>query len=619
MMGSTVRRLYFYVAAFIGLQLFVAGARLLLEVLFEAVFLQPAVGDGDQTLLSLSSGIALVLVGAGLWAIHWIVAQRGQTRDDDRRSTLRRLYLYAVLVVAGLTLLFAAQTALRNLLGIGSLLFDGDALARASASLLVNAAVFGYHWRVAAANRVEVETHGGTATLRRWFLVILSVFGLGMAAYAASDVLYQLLRLTTVPAIGTNTGIRTATASLVAGLAAWVPTYVWGQRLLRAPGPLQADEARSVLRQVYGGLVIVVSAVAALGALVIFLQEAMLALFGDAAWSAVFGEHQQAIATTCVAIPVWLFHSALLGAEARATGTVASVLTARRIVLYLMAAVGLGTLFWGLGGLLSTLLRYAADGRAVLGDWRDPLAWSLALSIVALPVYSWAARTTERLALGSPVEERTLARRIYLYAALLFGIITTIVAVVQLVRLLLGAVLGVEQPRLLTDLALWGGYAVIGSAIGYYHLVLVRRAGDAREEPDTTPIAVALVVEPSLGERLTALLRRELPAADLRVALPGDAAATDAALAGADVLVLSFGALFERATAATLHRFAKPKLLVPTQAPDYDVLGADRGDDVWARETLRALRAHIAASRTEEAAPPPETRPSGAVDAAGAT
>lgn len=598
MTTSTVRRLYFYIAAFIGVQLLITGARILLSVLLGYLFLTTSVTSSDYLLELVSSSLAMLVVGLGLWAIHWLVAQRGIQRDEDRRSSLRRLYLYAVLVVSALVILFNLVVFFENVFQIGTSLFSGDALSTAIANILVHGAIFGYHWLVAASDRALVEVDGGPATLRRWYLVIVSAFGLGGAAWSAADLLYGIIQVIAVPAFGSIRGTTaTAVSGLLAGLAVWLPNYVWGQRLLRTPGPLQDSEARSTLRQVYGGLVIVVSSVVTLTAMGVFLQEVLLSIMGKTSWSSVFADHLLALSTFIVGLVIWRFHQLLLADEARVTGTAASVATAHRMIVYLTAAVGLAALFFGLGGVLSTLLRWGVEGTA-LGDAQDSLALFLALSIVALPVYTLATRRSEQLALGSPIEERTLARRIYIYIALLFGIVTIIVAVVQIIRLALGLALGASEAGALGELGRWIGYALIGGVIGYYYFTLVRRAGEANEE--TMSVTATLIMDAPLSTIIAGRVQRDLVSVDLRVVSPDDIAGITQALTGADVLVTTLPALITALTVPVFDAFDGHRILLPVSVDRYDVVGAMHSDDGWAHETVRALREYAKQLSTEK-------------------
>ena len=95
---TVVRRLYFYAAAFIGLQMLAAGARDLLAALLERLVAAPALGSPGESALRLSADIALLLIGLPLWYFHWRVAQRGIARPEEQQAAIRRLYLYLVLL-----------------------------------------------------------------------------------------------------------------------------------------------------------------------------------------------------------------------------------------------------------------------------------------------------------------------------------------------------------------------------------------------------------------------------------------------------------------------------------------------------------------------------------------
>ncbi len=80
------------------------------------------------------------------------------------------------------------------------------------------------------------------ATLRRWYLVIVSAFGLGGAAWSAADLLYGIIQVIAVPAFGSIRGTTaTAVSGLLAGLAVWLPNY--------RVGPTSATHAGAITRQ----------------------------------------------------------------------------------------------------------------------------------------------------------------------------------------------------------------------------------------------------------------------------------------------------------------------------------------------------------------------------------
>jgi hypothetical protein len=595
-----VRRLYIYAAAFLGLQLLAVGARGMLRLLLEAALSAPAIDSGEQRTAQLSLYTALLIVGVPLWAGHWWWAQRTLGRPDEQHSALRRLYGYAVLLVAILGMLFAARSLIGALLAGTAFAASAPELAGALATLAVNGALWGYHWRVFGADRAVVERAGAPATLRRWYLVITLAFGLGMAGYGAVELLHQLLDLVVAPAIGTYAGLPLALAGTLAGLAIWLPHQRWAGALIRQATPVRADEARSTLRQVYGALVITIALIAALSGLTTLLYWVLQAGFGVTPWSAFATEHTEAFALVVVAAAVWWYHRAQLAEEARRSDIAARSDTARRVTGYLTAAVGLGALYVGAGGLLSTLLQLLVAPDVIGSGWRDGVSLGVALTVVALPVYAWTARSMERLAGSSPVEERTLARRVYLYAALLFGIVATIVAVVAVLRLVIGAVLGTPEENVGAELARWLGYSVVGLAIGAAYALLLRGGSGGRETLGADQTIAILADEP-LRAALATALRRELPGAQVRGLAADQAAGAADELADADTLIVALAAALDEASLRRIGAFTGRRILLPTATPGYDVVGARSDDDI--------VRAAVRAVRTAASSAPPEAPP----------
>ena len=534
-----------------------------------------------------------MLVGLPLWALHWWLAQRAAHAPDEQRARLRRLYAYLTLGVAAVACLIGLSALLGGL--AGGLLWNGaDTRAAGSiATLLVYGAIWLYHGRVFAADRATAERAGGAATLRRWYLAAMLGISLFALALAAIGVVRELL-LAARPALGASPGLGMQAGELLAALLIWLPHQRWWRRLPREATPLRADELRSTLRQVYLALAVTITAVAALGGLAGLLYRVLLAAFGGAGWATLIGDQADAIAIALVSAPLWLFHRAELAAEARLSDMPARPAMARRLIGYVMAAIGLVALFFGLGGLLGTLMRIVAAPQTFGLGWREPLSMEAALALVAQPVYAATAQATERLARGAAAEERALARRIYLYAALLFGIGASVTALVQLLRLALGAALGAATPDLAAELGGWAGYTLIGAALLAYYAWLARRAGRAKSTLGAGMTVAVLAAEP-LRAALLAAIAHELPGAIVR-APDADAAL---AAAGTDLLVVALSEALEGPSAAALRAFPGRRLLLALPAPGDDLVGA-RAAEAVVRDAARAVRA----AASERDAPP---------------
>ena len=145
--SATVRRVYAYLVAATGLALLWVGAVELLHALLDAWL---AGGVWDEPL---ANGLALLAVGAPIWAIFWRRVQRIAERDDlegetERDSWPRKLYLYGVALVGAIVLLISlAQVIYRvllTLLGEPGLALTSNELAHQ----LADSAVAGVLWAV---------------------------------------------------------------------------------------------------------------------------------------------------------------------------------------------------------------------------------------------------------------------------------------------------------------------------------------------------------------------------------------------------------------------------------------------------------------------------------------
>ncbi len=593
MTTHTVRRLYTYLAACIGLYMLSGGASVLCTLLGERWLGGAPIGAAEMTALRMGGAAALIAVGAPLWGGHWLLARRDARQPDGQRSALRRLYAYAVLLVATIVALLGLQEGL-------SLALEGQG-PQALLSPLVDASVAGVvwlaHWRIFCADRDLVEGSGPNATLRRWYLALALWASLAMLSFGAGVLIHAMLQHFVFAAAGTARQLALPAAALISGLALWLPHELWSRRLIRRPGPLQADELGATLRQVFAALVIVSSLVAALTGLTALLAAGLQAGLGVAGWAGAFARETRGLAALAVGLPILLYYREQLAVTARLSGAAERVDTARRVISYLINAVSLAALYFGLGGLLGTLLRLWLGSFSLGGAWRTPLSWYTALTLVALPVYGLASWRSEGLARASADEERVLSRRIYLYAALLFGLIAGVVTATQLVQLLVVTLLGQGERGAAGEIGRLVGYTALGISIVASYGLMLARAGAARGSAGSGR-TIALVADEPLRQALRAAMSHELPGAAIIDLGPADSPERRAALAAADVLVIPLAVLSD----PTLASFRGPRLLLATPLEGVTLVGARRAGPALAREAARAAGGLCGAT-------PPSPRP----------
>src|SRR5688500_4178351 len=120
---AAARRVYLFLIAFVALGVLVTGLTGLAEVAVLAIVerVLPAlveVGQPDVRERVSFSG-ALGAIGLVTWLIHWWLADRpvrrgGPEGASERASAMRKLFLYAVLLVGGLILLFASRALVED-------------------------------------------------------------------------------------------------------------------------------------------------------------------------------------------------------------------------------------------------------------------------------------------------------------------------------------------------------------------------------------------------------------------------------------------------------------------------------------------------------------------------
>src|SRR5512134_2671736 len=146
---KSIRRLYFYLVAFISIEIVLWGLVSLLRSIVEDTIS----GGAD----ALAQALALILVGVPIFLIHWLWVQRAAARDEEEKTaTLRAVFFYAILLA---TLIPVVQNLLSFIdraliqgagLGVGRAFsaFRQQTLADNLIAILMNGIVAAYFWNL---------------------------------------------------------------------------------------------------------------------------------------------------------------------------------------------------------------------------------------------------------------------------------------------------------------------------------------------------------------------------------------------------------------------------------------------------------------------------------------
>ncbi len=512
---GTLRRLFIYGLALVGLVIGAQGLAMLIGGALDALAGDTVIRESDT---QLALGLALTIVGTPAWVIFWLAGERSLRRHPvEQRSLARRSYSALVRAVALLFVVFNAVPVVEWLLRVEA--FEGGPWGFA----LVWGGVWAFHARAAA---LEPAPTTATRLLDRLYVYFAALVGLAMLGPGAGRMLQEALQavydaLFLSPVLGSAAGpwseaARTAAAVVVVGGAVW--WWHWLRAALR-------DQTSTLWRVyvflfgVFAGLVISVTASAVL------LHGVLQWLFGEPD-SLLAVAHFDFLPATVAALVVgagsWGYHRATLSERLATAADERS--ESERVYRYLVAAVGLATLASGLVTLFAVTIDAAAPDEVgtlrSAGWWRNALVLGVTLLVAGTPLWARYWFDAQRHVMAGAAGERSaLSRRSFIFGV--FGV-AVLVAVVNLTIVLFqlfeAALEGGVSAQTVQDIRWSVALLLTAGAISVYYWLVLRedqRALAAEEPPPVAapppPKEVVLLVAGS-GEALAQELERRLGA-----------------------------------------------------------------------------------------------------------
>ena len=470
---TIVQRAYVYIVALVAVHMIVLGVANLLRVFAEIALgassggftgLPFVFGDfnrpRDLYREQASLAIALLVVGTPAWWWHFRLAERAAGAVEERASALRSLYVHVVIFVTALLVFGYGQRALRLVLQGTSITpsnaaffpIEADWQARAAgaaAMALAAGLALAFHLRLSVRDRRSVAIDGRAAAMRHLALYALVVIGFLFATLTTGTVLMEIWQRV-VDSFVTLPGIERFPAAppgltppprpnqddilrnqlieqvptIVAGLALWLGTWIPLQRGLVAATDAEV-ERRSTLRKVAIYLIVLFSVAMALIGATASVAAVIQRILGDpivgqttSLWHDLAGP----VTGLVVFAPMWLFHRRVVQAEAARESEVARAATIRRLYTYLISATGLAMAAVGIAGTLGVI------GSAFLGlNAHTNQETAIYLSLAMVGAAAWAFHWRAARARLDDDERRSLPRRLYLYLAILGGVLGLLV------------------------------------------------------------------------------------------------------------------------------------------------------------------------------------------------
>jgi hypothetical protein len=488
-----LRRLYIYLVSAAALGVLAFGLATLGVTLLQVAFN----GADSFNRTSLAGYTAAVVVSFPVWAIHmWFGGRFARREPADRVSAIRRLYLYVACAASSI----GAAIALANTVSDASQQqLDGQYLfqlvvAQSAWVTVVLAAIWAFHYRIAARDRAAVGEVGASATLRRWYMYIALFVGLFMMLGGAQG----LIRLAWLRGLHSPMADFQNLSAPAGELAGGFLLWAFHARVLATR--FAEDDRRSTLRSVEGFIAVAICIAAALVSASQILYYSAAHILGvvnaGGAGNDLLAAFAQPASIMVVYGIAWLLIRRRLARDA-GTGEGTRQAAMRRFYTNLAALVSMAALATGAVGVLGTLLIQAEA--QVIGvtapDWKDPLSLWMTLLVVGGAVWLAHWRQVPWL------EERlAISRRIYLWAALLGSVLGVLGGGIGLLYVVLQQAFSL-RPRLAdpTNLGFAQSLSVVAvaAAVGLYHWRILRLDSASRHAapapPQRTPAAAPLV------------------------------------------------------------------------------------------------------------------------------
>jgi hypothetical protein len=441
---KSIRRLYFYLVAFIAIEVVVWG----LIGLLRSIVDETISGGAD----ALAQALALILVGVPIFLVHWLWAQRASAREEEEKeASLRAVYLYAILLgtlipVVQNVLSFVNRALVQGTgLGVERAFsaFRNQSLADNLIAIVMNLIVAAYFWNVLRGEWATLKDRENFAEVRRLYRYIWMLYGLLMTVFGAQQILRYLIYIpgSILGEMGRETLVN-GVALLVIGVPVWV--YAWRiiQDSLSDPAEMGSNLRLGILYILsLGGVITVVTTASML------VNILVTRLFG-ADWTT---QHfvQQLGGPISVGVPlgmVWAYYGHWLNRHIEAIGDKVRQAGMKRLYNYILAFIGLVVSFVGVATLLTFIIDMTTSKSFLMGDSnRSSLATAISSLVVGLPLWlmTWRPMQSEALAQNEMGDHarRSVLRKTYLYLALFASVIggmgTAVALVYQLIRLAL--------------------------------------------------------------------------------------------------------------------------------------------------------------------------------------
>jgi Domain of unknown function (DUF5671) len=336
-----------------------------------------------------------------IWAFHfWIAARdRATVGEAGASATLRRWYMYVVLLVGLLVMLSGARSLIQVLwlMAINSPLADSLSIGTAAGLFIAGLLAWGFHARAVAQNHVADDRHSTLRAVQGFIALAVSI---AIAVFGASQILYYALAraLGVDNPGGAGNDILGALASPASLLFVYGTAWFLMRRRLARDAQTQEGDRQANIRRLYTNLAALVSlgawAIGSAGLLWTLAEQVEAPIIGVTA-----GDWKNAVSLwltlLVVGAAVWLAHWRQAPWAADRHALPRRLYVWATLLASVLAALGAGV------GMLAAVLRQAFSAHPTVRDSANlDFSHYLAVLVVAAGVgfYHWRVLRTDAAA-----------------------------------------------------------------------------------------------------------------------------------------------------------------------------------------------------------------------------
>lgn len=317
-LSAVIRQIYVFAFSGGGLAVMTFGVVQLLRWVL-SVFGERFSVAGE---VELAHDIPRVIVGTVLWVVFWRWAQRlfAGPRREERRSVLRKVYLYLAVFAGVLGFVSTVALLLRSFLSrwLGVAGRGGEDLGVALSMIVCTAVLWAYHGIVLRGDTAVVEEAPQQALVRQIYFYLVATVGLAAVLVGLSGDVSVLIRsLADGFTADLKQQLSLFSAMLIAGLPVWVVSWRKVQREAEAPGDEGAEERRSVVRKAYLYFYLFAATITILSGTIAIVYQLLRLVLGAELQGNLLSVLGQPLAFALIAGGVLLYHGTILRQDQR--------------------------------------------------------------------------------------------------------------------------------------------------------------------------------------------------------------------------------------------------------------------------------------------------------------